>query len=119
MQVTAAEVKALLAENGDADNLPVEFKRRVLAVLQRDHDRTVRFVNELEVEIEQTARCGDAETAGMKQAILDAVLEKESELCTVIDWLMDEIAKATVEPETAGAIADLWARVRQRDRPSV
>ena len=63
-----ADTQALIAERGDRDNMPTEYKRRLLAAMRKEHVRTIQFIQQLSQDIAQTTEQGDLEQASIKRS---------------------------------------------------
>ena len=101
-----AETKALIAESEDRDDMPTEYKRRLLAALRKEHVKTVQFIQQLSEDIKQTAEQGDFEQASIKRTVLTRLLSHEAEF----RFLTGKLA-AEIQGTTSSAIA--------RERPAV
>jgi hypothetical protein len=93
--VPLAETKALIAESDDRDDMPTEYKRRLLAALRKEHVRTVQFIQQLSEDIEQTAERGDIEQANIKRTVLARLLPHDAEFRILMGKLAAEIQGTT------------------------
>jgi hypothetical protein len=71
------------------DDMPLEHKRDLLAIMQHHHARAVRLIGKLRHEVEGAVGPVDLELARMKGGVLSALLTSEAELRS----LMDDLAK--------------------------
>jgi hypothetical protein len=93
--VPLAETKALIAESEDRDDMPTEYKRRLLAALRKEHLRTVQFIQQLSEDIDQTAERGDIEQANIKRTVLARLLPHDAEFRILMGKLAAEIQGTT------------------------
>jgi hypothetical protein len=85
--VSLAEIRELIQEKGDRDEMPADFNRRLLAVMQRDHAKAVKLIAELNAEIEYAAELDDLKLAEKKQTVFARLLVSEAEMRRLMDWL--------------------------------
>jgi hypothetical protein len=93
--VPLAETKALLAEGEDRENMPTEYKLRLLSALRKEHVRAVQFIQQLRDDIERTAAQGDIEQARIKRMVLTRLLPHDAEFRILMARLAAEIGAAT------------------------
>jgi hypothetical protein len=86
-----AETKALLAESEDREDMPTEYKLRLLSALRKEHVRTVQFIQQLREDIERTAAQGDLEQASIKRMVLTRLLPHDAEFRILMGQLAAEI----------------------------
>jgi hypothetical protein len=98
--VPLAETKALIAEWVDQDDMPIEYKRRLLAAMRNEQVRTVQIIQQLTEDVEQTAERGDLEQAKLKRTVLVRLLSHDAEFRILTERLAAEIHE-TVSGATA------------------
>jgi hypothetical protein len=98
--VALAETKALLAECDDRENMPMEYKLRLLAALHKEHVGAVQFIQRLRTDVEQTAALGDLEQASVKRTVLERLLPHDAEFRTLMGQLAVEIQAGTPQTKT-------------------
>jgi hypothetical protein len=94
--VSLAELKALIAEAGDLNDMAIEYKHRLLAVMRRDHANAVRLIKELRDDVE-TGEEDHFELARTKRTVLAGLMTNEAELRVLIEWLAARIEEAAPE----------------------
>jgi hypothetical protein len=93
--VPLAETKALLAESEDREDMPTEYKLRLLSALRKEHVRPVQFIQQLREDIERTAAPGDLERASIKRMVVTRLLPHDAEFRILVGRLAAEIRAAT------------------------
>ena len=101
-----AETKALLAECDDRENVPMEYKLRLLAALHKEHVRTVQFIQRLRTDVEQTAANGDLEQASVKQMVLERLLPHDAEFRSLMGRLAAEIQEGIPAEQNSNQAAE-------------
>jgi hypothetical protein len=104
-----AETKALLAESEDREDMPTEYKLRLLSALRKEHVRTVQFIQQLREDIERTAAQGDLEQASIKRMVLTRLLPHDAEFRILVDRLAAEIRAANPSTTARHRSKDVFA----------
>jgi hypothetical protein len=94
--VSLAELEALMAEAGDLDDMAIEYKHRLLAVMRRDHANAIRLIKQLRDDVEM-GEGEDVERARTKRTVLAGLMTNEAELRVLMDWLAGRIEEASPE----------------------
>lgn len=103
--MSLAEIRALIQEKGDRDEMPADFNRRLLAVMQRDHAKAVKLIAELNAEIGCAAEQDDLKLAEKKQTIFARLLVSEVEMRRLMDWLTQKIEEPALDLNSGDAAA--------------
>jgi hypothetical protein len=110
--VSLAEIKALIQEKGDRDQMPAEFNRRLLAVMQRDHAKAIKLIAELNAEIQSAAEQDDLKLAEKKQTVFARLLVSEAEMCRLIDCLSQKIELPAADLDASEVVP--WTPARRK-----